>query len=76
MTSEDIASKLDTLIRLFAHTAMRDYETNKDKILFLGRAGIGTKEIAEIVGTSPNTVSVALSVEKKSKKKTTKKPKP
>ena len=65
MSDDDLGGKLDTLIRLFAHNAVANFESKKDKIIFLGKAGLGAKEIAEIVDTSPNTVSVTLSVEKK-----------
>jgi len=61
MTDELIAQKLDTLIRLQAHLAVGGLASQKEKILFLGRVGLATKEIAEILGTTTNTVSVALS---------------
>lgn len=66
MDSDLIARKLDTLIRLQAHLAVQSLESQKDKILFLARAGMSSREIAEVLGTSVNTVSVALSVARKS----------
>ena len=72
MANDDLGNKLDTLIRLYAYSAISNFESKKDKIIFLGKAGLGAKEIAEIVDTSSNTVSVTLSVEKK---KGVKKPK-
>ncbi|MCT7374411.1 helix-turn-helix transcriptional regulator [Chelativorans salis] len=61
MDEETLAQKIDTLIRIQAHLAVAGFESQKDKILFLGRVGLSSKDIAEILGTTPNTVSVALS---------------
>jgi len=61
MADEQIAQKLDTLIRLQAHLAIALLGSQKEKILFLGRVGLGSGEIADILGTTSNTVSVALS---------------
>ena len=72
MSNDDLGNKLDTLIRLYAYNVISNFESKKEKIIFLGKAGLGAKEIAKIVDTSPNTVSVTLSVEKK---KGAKKPK-
>jgi DNA-binding NarL/FixJ family response regulator len=58
---EALIAKLDTLIRLQAHLAVAQFDSQKDKIFFLSRAGISTKEIADILGTTSNTVSVAVS---------------
>lgn len=69
MSDSDLSQKLDVLIRLFAHSAVANFESKKEKILFLGNAGLIPKDIAEIVGTSRNTVSVTLSVDKKTPKK-------
>ncbi len=68
MPDQDLGQKLDVLIRLFAHSAVNGFESKKEKILFLGNAGLSPKDIAEIVGTSRNTVSVTLSVDKKKAK--------
>jgi len=62
---EEILSKLTTLVRLQALAMTRDLPTNKEKILFLHDAGLAPKEIAEIIGTTSNSVSVLLSREKK-----------
>lgn len=39
-----------------------------DQIVLLSRAGFRPSEIAELLGTTPNTVSVQLSVQKRAKK--------
>ena len=61
MADGDLAAKLDTLIRLQAHVAVAGLSSQKEKILFLGRVGLSAREIAEVLGTTTNTVSVALS---------------
>jgi len=63
-----IVAKLDQLIRLTAIQLTKDVESSKDKILLLGRAGMGPKEIAEILQTTPNHVNVTLSKARKSEK--------
>lgn len=65
--SEDLGRKLDTLIRLVA-TAICAERPQKEKISILATAGLSTKEIAEFLGTTPNTVSVALSHSRKEKR--------
>ncbi len=61
MAEGEIAAKLDTLIRLQAHLAVAGLPSQKEKILFLGRVGLSAREIADVLGTTTNTVSVALS---------------
>lgn len=61
MADSELTAKLDTLIRLQAHLAVAGLSSQKEKILFLGRAGLSAREIAEVLGTTTNTVSVALS---------------
>lgn len=63
--SEDISEKLDVLIKLQAAALITSLESSKDKILFLDRAGLRPAMIAEIVGTTPNHVNVALSQARK-----------
>lgn len=65
MNDDTVAAKLDTLIRLQAHLAVSQFESQKDKILFLSRAGLPPKEIADILGTTSNNVNVALSTARK-----------
>ncbi|MGO9038174.1 MAG: hypothetical protein ACLQKH_09330 [Steroidobacteraceae bacterium] len=66
-TNDDVTRRLDTLIRLVA-TAICGERPQKEKISILTGAGLTPKEIAEIVGTTPNTVSVALSGMRKTAK--------
>jgi len=58
-TADEVASKLDVLIRLIAIGLCAD-KSQKEKIQILDSAGLPPKQIAEILGTTPNTVSVAL----------------
>ena len=71
----EVAEKLDTLIRLTAIGLFGD-KTQREKIELLATAGLGAKEIAEPLGTTPNTVRVALSGLRKNKKKVARKNKP
>ncbi len=54
-----IVTKLDTLIKLTALNALRGREL-KEQVLILDRMGYQPKEIAEILGKTPNHISVAL----------------
>jgi hypothetical protein len=63
--SDDIAGKLDILIRLQAAALTASMESSKDKILFLSKAGLRPTLIAEILGTTKNHVNVTLSKERK-----------
>jgi hypothetical protein len=56
-----IEAKLDTVIKLMALSIVSDRDPLQENALKLQRAGLGPKEIAALCGTTPNTVSVALS---------------
>jgi hypothetical protein len=66
--SEEISEKLDVLIRLQAAALTAQMESSKEKIIFLSKAGLRPRLIAEIVGTSANHVNVTLSKERKPSK--------
>lgn len=66
-----IGEKMDQLISLVAANLVGGMKQN-DAILFLGRVGLDRTLIADLVGTTPNTVSVRLS-EAKAKKASAKK---
>ena len=58
--NQDLEAKLDALIRLTALHAIGE-RTGAEAIAFLGRAGLDSDLIAQVVGTSPATVRSALS---------------
>ena len=60
-----ISAKLDTLIRLSALNVIKDIKPQKEQIRTLSDAGFGPSEIADILKTSSNTVSVTLSAIRK-----------
>lgn len=64
--SDDIGQKLDILIRLQATALVNNFESSKEKILFLSKCGLRPVVIADLLGTSANYVSVTLSKERKS----------
>jgi len=64
---EKLLKKFDTVIKLLTISSLKD-ETQLQKIKVLSSAGLQPKDIAELLGTSSNTVSVALSkIKNKSK---------
>jgi len=50
----------EEIVRLLAIQVRRGFASQGQAILELGRAGFGPKRIAELLGTTPNTVNVAL----------------
>lgn len=62
MTTEprdEIVVELRKISRLLTLLVTRDL-SQRDKIALLSTAGLLPKEIAELIGTTPNTVSVTL----------------
>ena len=59
MNDEQAIEKLDRALRLLAAIATKGL-SQTDQITLLDRAGFAPKEIAEIVGTTSNTVRVSL----------------
>lgn len=74
MTSENelsrLEEKLDTLIALVAMSVASENHSLVDRAIRLQRAGLTPKLIAALLGTTPNTVSVALSKHKRGSPKT------
>ena len=58
--TETIIKKLDTLVQLVA-VAVTEGRKQADQIRLLALAGFKASQIAQILGTTRNTVSVALS---------------
>ena len=56
---------LDEVSRLLAILIRLQLPTQADAIRELGKTGLGPKRIAELVGTTPNTVNVTLAKAKK-----------
>jgi hypothetical protein len=64
-----VEAKLDVLIRLMAISVAPDSMSLKERAVRLQRAGLGPTEIAAIVGSTSNAVSVALHGAKKRRSK-------
>jgi len=64
--SKEVSTKLDTVIRLLAMEVVRGREL-KDQVRFLDQAGLKPKEIADLLGKTPNAIRVALFSIRKSK---------
>jgi DNA-binding CsgD family transcriptional regulator len=54
-----MAERLDQIFRLLSLAITRDMK-QREKIRFLASLGLQPKEIASLIGTSPNTVRVEL----------------
>jgi len=64
---KEIADKLDNVIRLLALNVTLN-KRRSEQIGILSNAGIMPKDIADILGTTPNTVRVALYAIKKKRR--------
>jgi len=63
-----IIERLDILTKLFA-TGLVVGKTQRDQIELLSKAGLKPREIAELLGTTSNTVSVNLTAIRKASKR-------
>jgi DNA-directed RNA polymerase specialized sigma24 family protein len=55
-----VMEKLDKVIRLLAISLIAGRK-RRDQMILLSKAGFKPKEIADVIGTTPNTVNVELS---------------
>jgi DNA-directed RNA polymerase specialized sigma24 family protein len=65
--TQQTVDKMDVLLRISAITLVNG-KKQKEQIRLLSIAGMGPKEIADLIGTTPNTVNVALSALRKDKR--------
>lgn len=63
-----LTKRVDMLIKLVG-VGLVAGKTQREQIKLLSKAGLQPREIAELVGTSPNTVRVELAVMRKARKK-------
>lgn len=70
-----VLAKLDNLLRVVTIGVTREMKQN-DRIALLNRVGFQPKEIANLLGTTGNTVNVALSNLRKGKDKKGKETRP
>lgn len=61
---EEILQELRRISKLLALAATKD-QSQRDRIALLSSIGFQPKEIADLLGTTPGTVSVTLSIMKK-----------
>lgn len=66
MSEEKVLAKLDHIIKLMV-LAMTDGKPQVERVRLLAGVGFKPKEIADILGTTPNTVSVTLLAIRKAK---------
>ena len=65
---KSIDKRLSSITNLVAYNAVKDKPLN-EQIMVLHNAQLSVNEIANILGKSPNNISVRLHMKKKSKKK-------
>ena len=65
---QPVIERLDILIKLAATNLFAD-KNQREQVDLLSRAGLAPKEIAELLNTTPNTVSVTLAAIRKTNKK-------
>lgn len=63
---QETVEQLKRVVRLLAVLVTRDMP-QREQIQLLSSTGFAPKEIAEMIGTTPNTVSVTLSALRKGK---------
>ena len=63
---EQILKKLDTIIKLLAANSFKDKDLN-EKVLLMSKLDLQPKEIAELLGKTPNSIRVMLSRMRKKK---------
>ena len=66
--STDLLNEQKKTNKLLAILVLRGIDSKTEQILLLSDAGFKPSEIADIVGTTPNTVSVTITKSKKGKK--------
>ncbi len=64
---DEILRRFDILTRLTALSLVAD-KKQQDQIMLLSGAALQPKEIAQMLGTTPNTVRVALSTMRRKKR--------
>ena len=64
----EVSRKLDQIVRLLALSVIGVERPMKDSALLLSSAGLSPKEIAELLRTTPHTVSVTLSAARQARK--------
>jgi DNA-binding CsgD family transcriptional regulator len=60
-----LSEKMDTLIRIQAALAIKDMDTQREKIVFLYGTGLGPNYIASLLGLKPKTVSSEMAKHKR-----------
>ena len=62
---KEFTKELKHIKALLAMGYVKEFDSNKEKILFLNRFGFDDSEIAELIGTTQGSVAVARSQAKK-----------
>lgn len=65
----ELTESLERIAKILAGLLLKDVEDQKHRIRILKQCGFENTEIAKMLGTTPNTVGVAVHSIKKGKKK-------
>ena len=66
---DELKEKLDVITKLLALNLVKDMELQKDQIITLSSFGFQPSQVADLLGTTANTVRVALSKARKKARK-------
>lgn len=67
--NEEMAEKLDLVVRLLAYLVAAEHDNLQGRAVTLSSLGLSPKEIARVCNTTPNAISVRLVQAKKKKGK-------
>ena len=66
---KELKEKLDVITKLLTLNLVKDMELQKDQIIALSSFGFQPSQIADLLGTTANTVRVTLSMARKKMRK-------
>lgn len=69
---KELKDKMDVITKLLALNIVKDVKVQKDQIITLSSFGLQPSQIADLLGTTANTVRVTLSTARKRKKRDSK----
>lgn len=68
-SKEQLQEQIEILVNLLALSVSAQASGMSEKASMLSRAGMAPKQIAALLGSTPNSVSVAISKQKRASKK-------
>ena len=68
MSKSDKSDQMKNLVKVFAYAQIKDEKKTERKARFLKAVGLGSSEIADLLGITPRAVRLALAKSKKDQK--------